>query len=65
VPVALVNDDDTMDALFAATAEATEAAVDDALFSAQTLSGAHGLTFYALPVARVREILEKAKKALP
>jgi D-aminopeptidase len=63
--VALVNQDETMDALFAATAEATEAAVDDALFSAQTLSGAHGLTFYALPVDRVRALIEKAKSSLP
>jgi len=62
--VALVNDDATMDALFAATAEATEAAVDDALFSARTLSGARGLTFYALPVDRVREIIGKAKSSL-
>jgi D-aminopeptidase len=64
-PVGLVNDDDTMDALFSATAEATEAAVDDALFSAHTLSGAHGLTFYALPVDRVRQIIARAKSSLP
>jgi L-aminopeptidase/D-esterase-like protein len=53
-----------MDALYAATAEATEAAVVDALVSAKTLSGAHGLTFYALPVPRVRALLEKAKQSL-
>jgi D-aminopeptidase len=63
--VALVNADDTMDALFAATAEATEAAVDDALFSARTLGGAHGLTFYALPLDRVRRILDRVKSSLP
>jgi len=63
--VALVNQDETMDALFAATAEATEAAIDDALFSAKTLSGAHGLTFYALPADRVRPIIDKAKSSLP
>ncbi len=57
VAIALVNDDDAMDALFAATAEATEAAVVDALLSAKTLSGARGLTFYALPAARVRSLL--------
>ena len=60
----LVNDDDVMDALFSATAEATEAAVTDALLSATTLSGARGLTFYALPVARVRTILAHAKHSL-
>ena len=60
-PVAksLVDDDDTMDALFAATAEASEAAVYDALFSARTLAGARNLKFYALPVERVRSLLKR------
>jgi D-aminopeptidase len=62
--VSLVNSDDVMDALFAATAEATEAAVVDALESARTLSGARGLTFYALPVERVRPLLAGAHPAL-
>jgi len=62
---ALVNDDETMDALFAAAAEATEAAVVDSLASAQTMSGARGLTFYALPLERVRRIIETAKHSLP
>jgi L-aminopeptidase/D-esterase-like protein len=53
-----------MDALFSAAAEATEAAVVDALLSARTLSGAHGLTFYAMPADRVRAMLEKAKQSL-
>jgi D-aminopeptidase len=56
---AIVNDDDTMDALFAATAEASEAAVYDALFSARTLAGARNLKFYALPVDRVRSLLKR------
>jgi len=64
-PVSLVNSDDVMDALFAATAEATEAAVVDALASARTLSGARGLTFYALPVARVRALVDRARGAVP
>jgi D-aminopeptidase len=64
LPVALVNSDDVMDALFAATAEATEAAVIDALASARTLSGARGLTFFALPVERARALVERAKVAL-
>ena len=55
----LVNDDDTMDALFSATAEASEAAVYDALFSARTLAGARNLKFYALPVDRVRSLLKR------
>lgn len=65
LPVALVNDDDTMDALFAATAEATEAAVIDALVSAKTLGGARGLVFYAMPLERVRAIVHSAKISLP
>ena len=65
VATSLVNDDETMDALFGATAEATEAAVDDALFSAQTLSGARNLTFFSLPLDRVRTILANVKISLP
>ena len=61
----IVNSDDVMDALFSATAEATEAAIVDALLSAKTTSGARGLTFYALPVARVRALLDTAKLSLP
>jgi len=63
VSVALVNSDDVMDALFAATAEATEAAVVDALLSARTLSGARGLTYYALPATRVKGLVENAHRA--
>jgi D-aminopeptidase len=59
VPATLVNSDDRMDELFDAAAEATEGAVVDALLSATTTSGAHGLTFYALPLERVRAILAK------
>jgi D-aminopeptidase len=65
LPSTIVNDDDTMDALFAATVEATEAAVVDALLSAKTLSGARGLTYYALPLERVRAMLDNAKGSLP
>ena len=65
LPVSLVNSDDVMDELFSATAEATEAAVIDALFSAKTLSGARGLTFYAIPAERVRSLVARAKHSLP
>ena len=61
----IVNSDDVMDALFSATVEATEAAVIDALLSAHTMSGARGLTYYALPADRVRALLENAKVSLP
>ncbi len=57
LPATIVNSDDVMDALFAATVEATEAAVVDALLSAKTMSGARGLTYYALPADRVRKLL--------
>ncbi|MDQ2908436.1 MAG: P1 family peptidase, partial [Candidatus Eremiobacteraeota bacterium] len=62
LPVALVNSDDVMDALFAATAEATEAAIVDSLLSAKTLSGARGLTYYALPKARVERLIENVRR---
>ena len=65
IPALLVNDDDTMDTLFSATVEATEAAVDDALFSARTLSGARNLTFFSIPLDRVRELLGNVKISLP
>jgi D-aminopeptidase len=65
LPSTIVNSDDVMDALFSATVEATEAAVIDALLSARTMSGARGLTYYALPADRVRALLESAKVSLP
>ena len=53
----LVSDEDRVDALFEATAEATESAIDDALFSAHTISGRNGVTYYNLPYERVRGML--------
>jgi D-aminopeptidase len=55
--VKIVADEDLMDELFSATAEASEAAVVDAVLSARTMSGAHGITLYGLPAARVRQLL--------
>ncbi len=64
VPVGrLETDDERIDALFEATAEATQAAVYDALFSARSMTGADGVTVYGLPVARVRAMLRKASAA--
>jgi D-aminopeptidase len=54
-----LNDEDEIDGIYAATAEATEAAVDDALFSARSMSGAHGITFFALPAERVKALLAR------
>lgn len=56
----LVSDTDRVDALFAATADATEAAIDDALFSARTVTGRAGVTYYNLPWERVRPLLPAA-----
>jgi D-aminopeptidase len=56
----ILEDDDALNALYAATAEATEAAIYDALFEAKTATGRRGVTVYALPVARVMEMLTAA-----
>jgi D-aminopeptidase len=55
-----IEDSDRLDALFAATAEATEAAIVDALLSARTLSGARNITLQALPEERLRALLAAA-----
>ena len=44
----------------AATAEATQAAIYDALFEAKTMTGRNGVTVYALPGERVMEMLRAA-----
>jgi D-aminopeptidase len=54
----LVTDEDTVDGLYEATVEATEAAIDDALFSAHTVTGRAGVTYFALPYARVLPMLQ-------
>ena len=56
---ALVTDSDRIDALFGATIDATEAAIDDAIFSARTMTGANGLTLFGLPFDRVAPLLRK------
>jgi len=53
-----VEDPDTLDELYGAAVEATEAAIYDALFSAQTMSGRDGITFYGLPRQRVLQMLQ-------
>lgn len=55
----LLSDEDRVDALFAATADATEAAIDDALFSAHTVTGRYGVTYYNLPYGRVAPLLRR------
>ena len=46
--------------LFAASVEATEEAVVNALFAAQTMGGRDGNTLHAMPVDRVCELLDAA-----
>jgi D-aminopeptidase len=57
---AVLEDDDRLDALYRATAEATQAAIYDALFEATTMTGNRGVTVHALPKARVLEMLRAA-----
>ncbi|GAC1406133.1 MAG: hypothetical protein NVSMB64_11560 [Candidatus Velthaea sp.] len=53
----LETDEDRIDALFAATIDATQTAIYDALFNAKTLSGGMGITLYGLPYERVKPLL--------
>jgi D-aminopeptidase len=56
----VVEDEDTLDSLYRATAEATQAAIYDALFESKTTVGREGNTVYGLPVARVLTLLHQA-----
>jgi D-aminopeptidase len=53
------TDESRIDVLFAATIAATESAIDDALFSAHTITGRYGVTYYNLPYDRVRPLLRR------
>ncbi|HKC26214.1 MAG TPA: P1 family peptidase, partial [Thermoanaerobaculia bacterium] len=53
----LANDD--LNPIFAATVEATEEAIVNAMLGAETMTGANGLTVEALPHERLREVLRK------
>ena len=50
---------DHLDPLFAATVDAPEEAIVNAMIAAETMTGANGNTVYALPHERLREILKK------
>lgn len=56
----ITENEDTLDALYRATAEATEGAIYDALFNARTMTGRNGVTVYGLPVDRVLHMLRAA-----
>jgi D-aminopeptidase len=55
----LETDEDRIDLLYTAVVDATEAAIDDALFSARTMTGRDGITVYNLPFERVKPLLAK------
>jgi D-aminopeptidase len=55
----LETDEDRIDALFAATVDATQAAIYDAIFSATTVTGQYGITLYGLPFTRVAPLLRQ------
>jgi L-aminopeptidase/D-esterase-like protein len=50
---------DRMTPLFQATAQATEAAITNALLAAETTTGANDLRIYALPVDRLMSVMKK------
>jgi D-aminopeptidase len=50
---------DRITPLFQATAQATEAAITNALLAAETTTGANDLRIYALPVDRMLEVMKK------
>jgi D-aminopeptidase len=54
-----VLDDETIDAVFSAAADATEEAIYNALCAAETMTGRRGRTIEALPLERVKRIMEK------
>jgi D-aminopeptidase len=56
----ITENDDVINAIYRATAEATEAAIYDALFNAKTMTGRRGVTVYGLPVDRVMGMLRAA-----
>ena len=51
--------------LFQAASEATEEAIINALFMAQTLKGRAGHTVYALPIDRTLKIMERHRRLFP
>lgn len=56
----ILQDEDTLNAVYLATVEATEGAIYNALFSGKTTVGKNGNTVYGLPVNRVMQMLHSA-----
>ncbi|HEY1250748.1 MAG TPA: P1 family peptidase [Thermoanaerobaculia bacterium] len=55
---------DRMDRLFAATVEATEEAIVNAMVAAETMTGVNGVTVEALPHDELRRILKKYNRLI-
>lgn len=53
-----------MDALFEAVAQATEEAILNALVAAETMTGIDGHTVFALPTARLQEVMQKYNRVI-
>lgn len=58
----ILEDEDTINALYLATVEATEGAIYDSIFNGKTTTGRNGATVYGLPVDRVMNMLKEAKE---
>jgi D-aminopeptidase len=56
----ILENERQLNAIFRATAEATEAAIYDALFNARTMTGRGGAEVYGMPVDRVLQMLRNA-----
>lgn len=54
---------DKLDPLFKATAQATEAAITNALLAAETMTGADDVRVYAMPVDRMLDAMKKYGRA--
>ncbi|CAM1503641.1 Fc.00g012320.m01.CDS01 [Cosmosporella sp. VM-42] len=58
-----VADDETINGIFEATADATQEAIYNALCKAETMTGHMGRTVEALPLDKVKDIMAKFKEA--
>lgn len=56
----ILQDEDSLNAIYLATVEATEGAIYDALFNGKTMTGRNGNTVYGMPVDRVLTMLREA-----
>jgi len=50
---------DRINPIFAATVQATEEAIINAMVAAETMTGINGNTVYAIPHERLKEVMKK------